>query len=353
MARAPGRPLIPEASRRRVDDAVSQLRALVPTEWSVTIERRSEAGGVIRLTDGRDDAEIVVVGRERIEPRDLDGLDLPNPPAIVTAAWLSPRTRELLRERGFGYLDRTGNAELRLDRPGLYVRTSGADRDPAPKPTKGPNLRGPRVWALMRTLVEVTPPYTAGDLAGALELDDGYVSRVLQVLADERLIERRPRGPVTAVEWEPLLRQLVRTYSVLDANQTSTWVAAAGPTQLLKDLAKARAGRWAVTGSFVASSIAPVAAPEIALVYAIDPERLAKATRLLSARSGANVILAAPYDPIVFQRGKDIDGVRAVSVVQTAMDCLTGPGRMPAEGEALVTWMKRNEPRWRARDLRT
>ena len=54
----------------------------------------------------------------------------------------------------------------------------------------------------------MTPPYTAGDLSADLGLDDGYVSRSLQVLVDERLVERLPRGPVTAVSWEPLLRRI-------------------------------------------------------------------------------------------------------------------------------------------------
>jgi hypothetical protein len=120
---------------------------------------------------------------------------------------------------------------------------------------------------------------------------------------------------------------------------------------LLEDLASVRVGRWAVTGSFIAAAIAPVAAPEVAVIYADDPERVARTARLLPATTGSNVILAAPYDPIVFKRGRDTDRVNAVSVAQAAMDCLTGPGRMPAEGEALVSWMRRNEPRWRARNL--
>ena len=247
----------------------------------------------------------------------------------------------------------SGNAEIRLTQPGLYVRTDGASRNPNPKPATAPSLRGPRAWALLRTLDEVRPPYTAGNLADDRTLDDGYVSRALQVLADEQLIERAPRGPVESVEWEPLLRRITASYSLLDANTTSTWIAAAGPSRLLKDLIGLRVGRWVMTGSFVASAIAPVAAPEIAVIYTEDPERLAKAARLLPATTGSNVILAAPYDQIVFQRGRTIDGAPAVSVAQTAIDSLTGPGRMPAEGEALLTWMRRNETRWRIPQLKT
>lgn len=32
---------------------------------------------------------------------------------------------------------------------------------------------------------------------------------------------------------------------------------------------------------------------------------------------------------------------------QVAVDCLTGPDRMPAEGEALLEWMAANEESWR------
>ena len=32
---------------------------------------------------------------------------------------------------------------------------------------------------------------------------------------------------------------------------------------------------------------------------------------------------------------------------QVAADCLTGNGRMPSEGEALVTWMVENQAEWR------
>ena len=305
----------------------------------------------IAAYDGTE-ATVSVVTRDRIEPRDIGRLPLSEGPKIVSARWLSPRSRELLRDSQYGFLDQTGNIEVRLRRPALYVRAEGSSSDPNPKPNSGPTLRGRRVWALMRTLIEVTPPYTAGDLSSALGIDDGYVSRVLQTLAIERLISRRPRGPVTEVQWEPLLRQLATTYSLFDANETSTWIAAAGPDQMLRDADAAKARRWAVTGSFVASSIAPVAAPAIAIVYTDDPERFAKTTRLLSTTIGANVVLAKPYDPIVFQRGWPNAEFPSVSVTQLAIDLLTGNARMPGEGQLLIDWMRRDPSRWQTASLR-
>ncbi len=238
------RPTIPEANRRRLDETVERLRALVPDDWTVSVAHRQPDRGVVSITaDDGTEATVSVVTRDRLEPRDIDRLLLPDGPTIVSAKWLSPRSRELLRDTQVGFLDQTGNVELRLRRPALYIRTDGSAADPNPKPNSGPSLRGPRVWALMRTLIEVTPPYTAGDLSSALGIDDGYVSRVLQTLTDERLITRRPRGEVTAVEWEPLLRKLAETYSFFAANETTTWVAPGGPEQLLDDIAAAKAGR--------------------------------------------------------------------------------------------------------------
>jgi hypothetical protein len=89
----------------------------------------------------------------------------------------------------------------------------------------------------------------------------------------------------------------------------------------------------------------------MAVIYTDDAERVAKAARLLPAKTGANVVLAEPYDPVVFKRVRQADGMQSVSIFQAAIDCLTGPGRMPAEGEALLTWMRRNEPRWQATGL--
>ncbi len=172
------RPAIPEASRRRLDDTVERLRALIPDDWSVTVARRQPDLGILSIADDDGtEATVSVVTRHRLQPRDIERLPQPDGPTIVSASWLSPRSRELLRDLQIGFLDQTGNVELRLRKPALYIRAEGSAIDPNPKPSSGPTLRGPRVWALMRTLIEVTPPYTAGDLSLTLGIDDGYVSR--------------------------------------------------------------------------------------------------------------------------------------------------------------------------------
>jgi hypothetical protein len=64
------------------------------------------------------------------------------------------------------------------------------------------------------------------------------------------------------------------------------------------------------------------------------------------------VILLRPYDDAVWSRLDRDDDVSFVAPSQAAADCLTGTGRMPAEGEALLAWMVDNEGSWRAPTLR-
>jgi hypothetical protein len=43
----------------------------------------------------------------------------------------------------------------------------------------------------------------------------------------------------------------------------------------------------------------------------------------------------------------DDKGVRYAELVQVVVDLRTGPGRSPAEAEALLEWMAANEEAWR------
>ena len=106
-----------------------------------------------------------------------------------------------------------------------------------------------------------------------------------------------------------------------------------------------------MTGSFASSQLVSVAAPAVAVVYTDDPERLADTVRLRPTRTGGNVVTAVPYDPIVFERTWEREGLVFASLCQVVVDCLTGFGRMPQEGDALLAWMRQRAPKWQATSL--
>lgn len=317
------------------------------------MQARTTDGGIVQFVapDGRR-ADVRVLVRKQLDPRGAAGIDA-GEPTIVVSGWLSPRTRTVLEEAGLSYADTTGNVLAMVSEPGLAIRAEGATRDPSPRRKPTTSLRGPRAWAVERTLAEVLPPYGLTELADTLRIDAGYLSRLLAGLADELLLDRQPRQPIERVDWEAMIRQITRTYSLLDDNETTSWIAPAGPEQFLRDLSSSKLGRWAVTGSFASSCLVSVAAPAVAVVYTDDPERLADTVRLRPTRTGGNVVTALPYDPIVFERTWKRDGLVFASICQVAIDCLTGFGRMPQEGDALLAWMRRNAPRWQAASIAT
>jgi hypothetical protein len=105
---------------------------------------------------------------------------------------------------------------------------------------------------------------------------------------------------------------------------------------------------YAVTGASAAQRFAPVAPARQVAVYVDDIGGAAERLRLRPADAGANVVLAEPFDPVVFERTTIRERLCVVATTQLAADLLTGPGREPSEGAELLSWMRANEEAWRA-----
>jgi hypothetical protein len=356
-----------------VDAAVVRLNTYLPPGW--TAERSSlTIGGpngresslvdpVINLQGGANArATFAVEARRSIAPRDVDRLlaglsrtfrSFANVDVLIVAPWLSARTQERLRNEGLSYIDLTGNAWIAVQHPAVFIRTAGATRNPEPRERDVARLRGPKAGRLVRMLIDVRPPYGVRQLAEATELTPGYVSRLLDALDREALVDRSRKGEVEAVDYPALLRRWVDTYDVLKTNKAQRFIAPEGAARALERLRDVTAGgRNAVTGSFAAVRLAPVAAPALLLIYVEDISRTTTALNLLPADEGANVVLLRPFDRVVWDRVAAEDGITYVAPSQAAADCLTGTGRMPSEGEALLKWMTDSEDRWRRSSLR-
>jgi hypothetical protein len=185
------------------------------------------------------------------------------------------------------------------------------------------------------------------ELAKRAGVDPGYASRVINVLDREALVTRTTRGPITNVDWRALLSRWSQEYSPFARQGAKMHLAARGIPAVIERLKKAKA-RYAVTGSWAAAEVAPVAAPRLLLVYVDDPADVEKALDLRPDDAGANVAILTPFDDVVFERTSTIGGVTVAALSQVAGDLLTSPGRGPNEAEALMEWMQQNEGAWRA-----
>jgi hypothetical protein len=150
---------------------------------------------------------------------------------------------------------------------------------------------------------------------------------------------------VTAVDWPAAIRRWTQDYGLTSSNRAETHLAPRGLNHLLSTL-KATTIRYAVTGSLAGAAKAPITAPRLATLYVDDAAAAAELLGLRAAESGANVMLAEPFDPVVFERSWEEDEVRFCGLSQVAADLLTSPGRGPAKGEELLRWMEGHVDEW-------
>jgi hypothetical protein len=71
------------------------------------------------------------------------------------------------------------------------------------------------------------------------------------------------------------------------------------------------------------------------MLYVDHVESMAVALNLRPTETGANVMLLAPFDDVVFERTWKDGGLTFVAASQAAVDLLTSPGRAPSEAEAI------------------
>jgi hypothetical protein len=363
----------PRAERTPPDREVDVLRRALafveqrlPPGWQLAVEEQARVGGlrvdaVVELSaPGKGRATLLVEAKRQLATREVSnaleqleqarermGARARVMPMLV-ARYLPPPTRQRLEERGVAYADATGNLRVVLDRPALFLRDVGASRDPwrGPGRPRG-SLEGPPAARVVRGLVDFTPPFTVPELIKQSGASTGATYRVVELLEQEALIERQPRGAITAVDWRTLLERWSQDYGFQQSNTAVPHLQPRGLPTLLKSLRSTPELRYALTGSLAAERIAPYAPPRLAMIYVDRLEEAAARLDLREVDSGANVLLAAGDYDVVFERTQDMGGVRTVAPSQIAVDLLTAPGRGPSEGQALLDWMKANEPAWR------
>ena len=371
-------------SETRLIDAVARdIGARLPPRWLLRDPRRSETrrspqgltreiDAVLEIQDpdGLSTDIVVEVKAVPVEPRAVPSLaarlkSLPltsgaeggqtNVPSalMLVSTYLSPLARERLTEAGISYADSTGNMRLTVDRPAVFIETQGADKSPIREERPLRSLKGGRAARVARGLMDYWTPFGTRELAAETASSAAMISRVSSLLdPDEIVTKDGPRGRIVSVDWEALARRWAEDYDFASSNVLTTWLEPRGARALLGRLRDA-AFRYAVTGSLAASRMAPVAEPRLGIFFADDPETAAQSLGLRPAETGGNVLIARPFDSVVFERAEYADGITHARVTQVLLDLMKGPGRGPAEAEALLKWMRDNEETWKLPMTRT
>lgn len=347
------------------------LRDSLPPAWQVQKvgENENDAAlgdAVLNLGSAQWNVRVVVEIKRQFGPKDVAGVVRDarllnrvagNIPVLVITPELSDRSREALTGAGINYLDLTGAARLVSDYPALFISRQGNASSAKRRRQSVPALRGVKAGRVARLLADVSPPYGVLDIARFARVTPGYASRLITELERQDIIQRLARGRIERVDWHELLKRRSETYGLFTSNRVQSFVSPKGAAYALETMRDLDSSGLILSGSFAAEQIVSVAPPALLVAYSTsDTSSFADLAGLLPAASGANVIIAEPYDSVVVERRQERKVPMAprlpiVAAAQLALDCLTGTGRMPQEGEALLSWMAEDERRWRLPSL--
>jgi hypothetical protein len=339
--------------------AERELAAALPRGWFVHgqygVASRSETDAVLSIRPPTsDDVTFEVELKASPKRRDLFGIlgnqghDLHPPSAntLLIARFLSPQIREELQHQKISFLDATGNIFIHSVDPIILISQDGAKSDPWRGPGRPTgSLKGLPAARLVRALADFRPPYNPSELAQLSGASIGATYRLIDFLTDEMLIER-DGTLIRRADWASLLRRWSLDAGVVKPVSTG-YIEPRGLSEIRRKLRATDPQEYVLTGSLAAEPYSQYAEARLATLYSDNPHDLGVQLGWRPTDSGANVIVMSPRSSVVFDRASEADGLHVVAPSQAAADLLNGPGRQPAEGEALLEWMGAHEDDWR------
>jgi hypothetical protein len=170
---------------------------------------------------------------------------------------------------------------------------------------------------------------------------------MIDFLDREALVRRDAAGSVEDVDWVEILRRWADDYELTKRRRVTRALVARGVDAIEEGLRQS-GSKYAVSGSLAARLVAPEAEARLGMMYAQDTDDVLAALRARPSDGPTNLLVIESADDTPFARSSDNDGVNYAAFSQVVVDLLSGPGRAPEEGDALLRWMAANEDRWRA-----
>ncbi len=268
---------------------------------------------------------------------------------LFVSDFIGPTLRQTLVQSGFSYADPTGWVRITADDPLILLTSEGAQRAPKQRNDSAVRrLNGVAAGRTIRALATSDLPIGVRDLARIAGVSPGSVSKLLETLAAEGVVDRNERGAVIGVQRRDLIQRWTRDYSFAKSNtQVGYFIAPRGLDRLAKDL-QTQSG-VAVTGSGAARQLLPksiisVVPLRLQALYSSNPTKLANELGLIPAETtNANVMIAVPQDLEILPT----TGVTLAPLPLVLADLITLPGRGDSESEQLLDSLAKSDGRWK------
>lgn len=257
---------------------------------------------------------------------------------MIAVPYMGEVGRRMSEEAGVCWLDLSGNAHL--VGPGLRVDIEGKPnqfkRPGRPRSVFAPKSARIARWLLMHP--ERT--FTQRELAKASGLDEGFTSRIVRQLEEQRLVGREASGAVKIANYGAMLDAWREAYDFSKHHIVRGHIAARSSDEVVGSLAeqlKSNKVEHAVTGLAGAWLLNQFAGFRLAVVYVERMPSLEALQRIgfYEEARGENVWLVVPNDEGVFHGAAEREGIRCVHPVQVYLDLKNHPERSTEAAEQL------------------
>jgi hypothetical protein len=249
---------------------------------------------------------------------------------LVAVPYMGEAGRRICEDSGVGWLDLSGNAHIVA--PGLRIIVEGRPNRflSAGRP---PNLFAPKSSRVARWLImHPDEPLTQRELARAVDMGEGFVSRIVSRLEREGYVVRENGSAIRAKDPSLLLDAWQERYQFSRHMVHRGYIAVRSGDALLRFFHDAFASRnveYAATGLAAAWMLMKFVAFRTVTVYvAHEPtDELLKGLAFSDDPRGANTWLVVPNDKGVFYGAGEKEGIRCVHPVQAYLDLKDQPER--------------------------
>lgn len=257
---------------------------------------------------------------------------------VVVVPYMGDVGRRMCQEAGLGWLDLAGNAFLRG--PGLRIDIQGRpnrfSRRGRPADLFAPKSSRIARWLLLHP----EKPIRQAELAAAVGLGPGFVSRIVKQLEEQEFVVRANSGAVQVRDAALLLEAWRERYDFSRHEALKGVVAARSGDEALQQLASVFASEqipYAASGLGAAWLLSHFTGFRRVTFYLkqLPSASLLEKIGFREGESGANVWLVLPNDEGVFLGEEVRQGVRCVSPVQAYLDLKGHPERAQEAAERL------------------
>ncbi len=249
---------------------------------------------------------------------------------LVAVPYMGEVGKRLCAEADIGWLDLSGNAHLAI--PGMKISMEGKPnlfkRPGRPRSVFAPKSSRIARWLLMQPERE----FTQRELARISGLDEGFTSRIVRQLEDQRLVARAAKSALHVSDRGALLDAWREVYDFSSHRIVRGHIAARSSDDILRQaaaqLARGKA-EYAATGLAGAWLINPFAGFRLVVFYVsqIPSPEMRQALGFHEETRGENVWLVVPNDEGVFHGAVERNGILCAHPVQVYLDLKGHPER--------------------------